>query len=187
MSEVVKTIISGATSNMDKAISHLESELSKIRAGRATPQMIDGLMVDYYGSPMAINQVANINTGDARTLIIQPWEKAMLNPIEKALQGANLGVNPQNDGTVIRLIMPPLTEERRKEFVKKAKTEAENAKVAIRNLRRDSNEAIKKAQKDGLAEDLAKDAEAKVQTLTDGYIVKADKHLEVKEKEIMTV
>lgn len=187
MSEITKNIIEEAKASMEKAISHLENELVKIRAGRATPQLVDSLTVDYYGSPTPLSQIANINTPDAKTIVIQPWEKTMLTAIEKAIQAANLGINPQNDGVVIRLVMPPLTEERRKDLVKKAKQEAENAKVIVRGVRRDANEAVKKAQKDGLPEDIGKDCEGKVQVLTDQYIVKADKHLEVKEKEIMTV
>jgi len=187
MSDQVKNILDSAKESMDKAIAHLEVELAKIRTGKASPQMLDGVYVDYYGSNTPLSQVANINTADARTITIQPWEKQMLTPIEKAIQGANLGVNPQNDGVVIRVVVPPLTEERRRDLVKKAKAEGEHCKVGIRNLRRDANEQAKKAVKDGLPEDLAKDCEAKVQVLTDSYIAKADKHLEVKEKEIMTV
>lgn len=187
MNEAVKPQIDAATAGMDKAIAHLEAELAKIRAGKASAQMLDGIYVDYYGNNTPLNQVANINTPDARTLAIQPWEKQMLGPIEKAIFGSNIGLTPMNDGQMIRINIPPLTEERRLNLVKQAKSEAENAKVSIRSIRRDANEAIKKLQKDGLAEDIAKDAETKIQQLTDTYIVKADKHLEVKEKEIMTV
>ena len=144
---------------MKKAINHLEAELIKIRAGKANPQMLDGIVVDYYGSPMPINQVANISVMDARTLSIQPWEKNMLQPIERAIIAANIGINPQNDGTIIRLFFPPLTEERRKELVKRCQAEGEHSKVAIRNIRRDAIEHIKKLQKNGLSEDAAKDAE----------------------------
>jgi ribosome recycling factor len=187
MNELVKPHIDSATSLMDKAIAHLESELSKIRAGKASPAMLDGIFVDYYGASTPLNQVAGINTPDARTIVIQPWEKSMLGPIEKAIFASNMGLTPQNDGQMVRLNLPPLTEERRLGLVKQSKAEAENCKVSIRNVRRDANEAIKKLVKEGLAEDIAKDAEAKVQQLTDSYIVKADKHLEAKEKEIMTV
>lgn len=183
----VKLIIDETKLQMEKAISHLEAELLKIRAGKANPQMLDGLMVDYYGANTPITQVANINTPDARTIAIQPWEKSMLVAIEKAILASNLGFNPQNDGAMIRITIPPLTEERRKDLVKKAKNEAEAAKVSIRNLRRDANEMVKKAMKEGLPEDLAKEAEAKVQNLTDSFVSKVDKHLEAKEKEIMTV
>ena len=172
---------------MDKGISHLEAELLKIRAGKANPQMLDGIMVDYYGSGTPINQVGNISVMDARTLSIQPWEKNMLTAIEKAIQVANLGFNPQNDGTIIRINVPPLTEERRKDLVKKAKAEAEHCKVTLRNARKDGNEAIRKLVKNGLPEDMGKAAETKMQVLTDTYSAKADKHIEIKEKEIMTV
>lgn len=172
---------------MKKAITHMEVELTKIRAGKANPQMLDGIMVDYYGSNMPINQVANISVMDARTLSIQPWEKNMLQPIERAIIAANIGINPQNDGALIRLFLPPLTEERRKELVKKCHGEGEHTRVAIRNIRRDAIEHIKKLQKNGLSEDAAKDAEADVQTVTDKYISGVEKHLAAKEKEIMSV
>lgn len=187
MNELVKPQIESATGLMDKAISHLESELAKIRAGKASAQMLDGIYIDYYGNNTPLNQVANINTPDARTIAIQPWEKQMLGVIEKAIFGSNIGLTPMNDGQMIRINIPPLTEERRLSLVKQAKSEAENCKVSVRNIRRDANEAIKKLQKDGLPEDSAKDAETKIQQLTDAYIAKADKHLEIKEKEIMTV
>lgn len=187
MNELVKPQIDSATLLMDKAIAHLEAELAKIRAGKASPAMLDGIYVDYYGSNTPLSQVANINTPDARTLAVQPWEKQMLGPIEKAIFGSNIGLTPQNDGVMIRLNIPPVTEERRLNLVKQSKGEAENAKVSIRNVRRDANEAIRKLVKDGLAEDVAKDAETKIQQLTDSYIVKTEKHLEAKEKEIMTV
>ncbi|WP_317126369.1 ribosome recycling factor [Chitinophaga alhagiae] len=172
---------------MQKAISHLEVELTKIRAGKANPQIVDGIMVDYYGAPTALNQVANISVADARTLTIQPWEKNMLQPIERAIIASNIGLNPQNDGVIIRLFLPPLTEERRKELVKKVNGEGEHAKVAIRNIRRDAIEAIKKLQKDGLSEDTAKDAEAETQQLTDKFIAAVDKHCAAKDKEIMAI
>lgn len=187
MSELVKSQLDQTVVLMDKAIEHLDNELAKIRAGKASPAMLEGLYVDYYGSSTQLNQVANVNTPDARTIAIQPWEKQMLGVIEKAIFGANLGFTPMNDGIMIRINIPPLTEERRRDLVKQAKGELEHAKVSIRNIRRDANEAIKKLQKEGLAEDLAKDAEAKIQQLTDQYSTKADKHLELKEKEIMTV
>lgn len=187
MSEDIASITSGAEDHMKKAISHLEAELVKIRAGKANPQMLDGLMVDYYGSPMPINQVANISVMDARTLSIQPWEKNMLQPIERAIIAANIGITPQNDGALIRLFLPPLTEERRKELVKKCLAEGEHSKVAIRNIRRDAIEHIKKLQKNGLSEDAAKDAEADVQQITDKFIAAVEKHLAAKEKEIMSV
>lgn len=172
---------------MKKAISHLEAELTKIRAGKANPQMLDGIVVDYYGSPTAINQVGNISVMDARTISIQPWEKNMLQPIERAIIASNIGINPQNDGNLIRLFLPPLTEERRKDLVKKSQGEGEHAKVAIRNIRRDAIESIKKAQKNGLSEDAAKDAENDIQELTNRFIALVDKHLASKEKDIMAV
>ena len=176
-----------ADESMIKAIGHLEAELVKIRAGRANPQILDGVMVEYYGSPTPINQVANVTVADARTLTIQPWEKNMLQPIERAIIAANIGITPQNDGGMIRLFLPPLTEERRKEFVKKAHHEGEHSRVSIRSIRRDAIENVKKLQKDGLSEDVAKDAESAIQHLTDKYIALIDKHLAQKEKEIMAV
>jgi ribosome recycling factor len=149
--------------------------------------MLEGLTVDYYGSPTILNQVSNISVMDARTLTIQPWEKNMLQPIERAIINANLGVTPQNDGNIIRLFMPPLTEERRREFVKRAGGEGEQSRVAIRNIRREAIEQIKKLQKDGLSEDEAKDAEKEIQDITDKNISLVEKHLQAKEKEIMSV
>jgi len=187
MQDDLTLIMDDATESMDKAIKHLEVELTKIRAGKANPQILDGITVDYYGSSTPLNQVANVSVADARTLTIQPWEKNMIQPIERAIIAANIGINPQNDGQMIRLFLPPLTEERRKELVKRSAGEGEHAKVGIRNIRRDAIEAIKKLQKDGLSEDTAKDAEAEVQELTDKYIVLVDKHLATKEKEIMAI
>jgi ribosome recycling factor len=187
MSEELSMILDDAKESMQKAINHLEAELIKIRAGKANPQMLDGLVVDYYGSPTSMNQVANISVMDARTLTIQPWEKNMLQPIERAIIAANLGVTPQNDGNIIRLFMPPLTEERRKEFVKRSNGEGEHSKVAIRNIRRESIEYIKKLQKEGLSEDITKDAEKGIQEATDRFITLVEKHLSSKEKEIMSV
>ena len=176
-----------AEDSMKKAINHLESELTKIRAGKANPQMLDGIVVDYYGTPTPINQVGNISILDARTISIQPWEKNMLQPIERAIIASNIGINPQNDGVLIRLFLPPLTEERRRDLVKRSQGEGEHAKVAIRNIRRDAIENIKKAQKNGLSEDAAKDAEADVQAITDKFISLVEKHLASKEKDIMAV
>lgn len=185
--EDVSSNFSFTEDSMKKAISHLEAELVKIRAGKANPQMLDGIMVDYYGSPMPISQVGNITVLDARTLSIQPWERNMLQPIERAIINSNIGINPQNDGNIIRLFLPPLTEERRRELVKRCQGEGEHSKVAIRNIRRDAIENIKKAQKNGLSEDAAKDAESDVQELTNQYISLVEKHLQSKEKEIMSV
>lgn len=176
-----------AEESMKKAINHLEVELTKIRAGKANPQMLDGIVVDYYGSPTPIGQVGNISVTDARTLTIQPWEKNMLQPIERAIINSNIGINPQNDGNIIRLFLPPLTEERRRELVKRSQAEGEHSRVAIRSIRRDAIESIKKAQKNGLSEDAAKDAEDDIQVLTDRYINMVDKHLTSKEKDIMAV
>jgi ribosome recycling factor len=162
-------------------------ELTKIRAGKANPQILDGITVDYYGAPTPLAQVANITVADARTLTIQPWERNMLQPIERAIIASNIGINPQNDGQIIRMFLPPLTEERRREFVKRAAGEGEQAKIAIRNIRRDAIEAIKKLQKEGLSEDTAKDAEADIQSLTNKYIDVVDKHCAQKEKEIMVI
>src|SRR5204863_8673296 len=187
MSDDVSSIIATAEDHMQKAIGHLEAELIKIRAGKANPQMLDGIVVDYYGSPMPINQVSNINVMDVRTLSIQPWEKNMLQPIERAIIAANIGITPQNDGGMIRIFLPPLTEERRRELVKRCLGEGEHSKVAIRNIRRDAIEHIKRLQKNGLSEDAAKDAEADVQQVTDKYTLAVEKHLTAKEKEIMSV
>jgi len=187
MSEQAGNIINSASELMKKAIGHLESELQKVRAGKANPQMLDGLVVDYYGAPTPLSQVANITVADARTLTLQPWEKAMIAPIEKAIMQANLGVTPQNDGVIIRLFMPPLTEERRKELVKRVNAEGEQGKIALRSIRRDLIEQVKKLQKDGLSEDEAKDAENRIQGATDKYIALVDQHCKDKEKEIMTI
>lgn len=176
-----------AEDSMQKAIAHLEAELSKIRAGKANPQMLESIFVDYYGASTGLNQVSNISILDARTLSIQPWEKNMLQPIEKAILASNIGVTPQNDGIIIRIFLPPLTEERRKELVKKCHVEAEHSRVSIRNIRRDAFEHIKKMQKDGLSEDIAKDAEDEIQKLTNKFIAIIENHLVHKDKEIMSV
>lgn len=180
-------IFDEAEQHMKKAIQHLETELVKIRAGRANPNMVDGIVVDYYGSPTPISQVGNISVTDARTLTIQPWEKNMLQPIERSIINSNIGLTPQNDGNIIRLFLPPLTEERRKELVKRVNAEGEHSKVAVRNIRRDAIEHVKKLQKDGLSEDAAKDSEKDIQELTNNFISQIEKHLELKDKEIMSV
>jgi ribosome recycling factor len=182
----VNKLLNESRSHMQKAVEHLEVELSKIRAGRANPSMLDSVHVDYYGTNTPLSQVSSITIPDARTIAIQPWEKTMLTPIEKAIQAANLGFNPQNDGTIIRINIPALTEERRKDLVKKTRAEAEHAKVSVRNIRRDGNEHIKKDSK-SVPEDVIKGLEDQIQRLTDQYIVVIDKHLEAKEKEIMTI
>lgn len=180
-------IYDSANSSMQKSISHLESELTKIRAGKASPDILKGIVVDYYGNPTPIEQVGNISVLDVRTLTIQAWEKNMLQPIERAIIAANIGINPQNDGNIIRLFLPPLTEERRRELVKRSQGEGENAKISIRNIRRDAIEQIKKQQKEGLSEDAARAYEARIQELTDKFTGMVDKYLETKEKEIMVV
>jgi len=188
MSEELEMIQQDTESLMKKAINHLEAELVKIRAGKANPNMLDGIVADYYGSPTPIAQIANISVLDARTISVQPWEKKMLQPIERAIIASNIGINPQNDGNFIRLFLPPLTEERRKELVKKCNGEGEHGKVSIRNIRRDAIEQIKKLQKDGEAsEDAARDAEAEIQELTNRFISLVEKHLDSKEKEIMVI
>ncbi|MCC6760463.1 MAG: ribosome recycling factor [Chitinophagaceae bacterium] len=187
MSVEVELLMKDTEELMRKSISHLESELAKVRAGKANPQMLDGIHVDYYGNPTLIAQVANISVVDARTLTIQPWEKNMLQPIERSILQANIGITPQNDGNIIRIFLPPMTEERRKELVKRSNNEGEHAKVAVRNIRRDAIEKVKKAQKDGLSEDAAKDTEADIQEMTDRFIALVEKHLAAKEKEIMHV
>ncbi|HRG00150.1 MAG: ribosome recycling factor [Bacteroidia bacterium] len=183
----IKTILDGAKTQMEKTIAHLEVELAKIRAGKANPAMLDNVLVDYYGSKTPLNNVGSVNTQDSRTIVIQPWEKSMLTPIEKAIQAANLGFNPQNDGVIIRIIVPPLTEERRKDLVKTAKSCGEDAKVGLRTIRKDAIDKIKALQKSGTPEDEVKAGEAKVQTIIDEFVVKCEKHLEQKEKEILTV
>ncbi|MEI7629427.1 MAG: ribosome recycling factor [Bacteroidota bacterium] len=187
MSEELDLIIEDSEESMKKAIGHLELELTRIRAGKATPSLVDGINVDYYGAATPIAQVANITVLDARTVSIQPWEKSMLAPIEKAIMQANIGITPQSDGIQIRLFLPPLTEERRRELFKKASGEGEQAKIAIRNIRRDGIEQVKKLQKDGLSEDVAKDSEKAIQDLTDKHIALVEKHLAAKEKDMMSM
>ncbi|WP_207424470.1 ribosome recycling factor [Desertivirga brevis] len=187
MNDLIKKQLNDAKGLMDKAVAHTESELIKIRAGKASPAMLDSVVVEYYGSPTPLSGVASVNTPDPRTIVVQPWEKSILSAIEKAIIDSNVGLNPQNDGSVIRLNVPPLTEERRRDLVKRVKEEAERGKVAIRNIRKDANAKIQKLKSEGVSEDEIKVGEAEVQKLTDSYIVKVDKHAEVKEKDIMTV
>lgn len=187
MTEDVKMILDEANGSMSASIDHLEKELSKIRAGRANPSMLSSVMVDYYGSPTPLSQVANVNSLDARTLSIQPWEKSILGDIETAIINSNLGLAPQNNGELILINVPILTEERRKDLVKKAKAEGENAKVSIRNSRKDANDMIKDLGKDGLPEDMVKDAENAVQDLTNKFTVKVDSVVGAKEADIMKV
>lgn len=187
MHEDVQLYIDEARQAMQKAIKHLEEELTKVRAGKANPALLNGISVDYYGNPTPLNQVANVSTPDARTLMIKPWEKPMLAEIEKAIHQANIGLTPQNDGEVIRLNLPVLTEDRRKELVKQIKLIGEQSKVSIRSVRRDANEGIKSLEKDGVSEDAIREGEDEVQNLTNSYTAKVDKHLDAKETEIMTV
>lgn len=187
MDEDLDFLLAEAEEKMGKAISHLEKELVKIRAGKANPQMLDSVVVDYYGVPTKLSQMSNINTPDPRNILVQPWEKNMLEPVEKAIQAANLGFNPQNDGTQIRITVPPLTEERRKELVKKVKGEAEIAKVSIRNVRREVIDAAKKLEKEGVPEDDVKVFENNVQDLTNKFTEQVDKMVEGKEVDIMTI
>lgn len=187
MNELIKKQLNDAKTHMEKAVDFCDSELTKIRAGKAMPSMLDGVMVDYYGNPTALSQVGNISTPDARTLVVQPWEKSLLGPIEKAIITSNVGLNPQNDGVVIRMNVPPLTEERRRDLVKKVKEEAEKGRIAVRNIRKDANEKIKRLKAEGVSDDEMKTGEAEVQKLTDSFIVRIDKLAEAKEKDIMTV
>jgi len=187
MSELIKKQVADAKISMDKAIEHCDSELQKIRAGKANPAMLDDIMVEYYGTPTPLSQVGSVNTPDARTIVVQPWEKSLLPLIEKAIKEANLGVNPQNDGVIIRINVPPLTEERRRDLVKKSKGEAETGKIAIRNIRKDANEKIRKLKSEGVSEDEMKTGEGEIQKLTDAYIIKVDVLSDAKEKDIMTV
>lgn len=187
MQEEIDLILEDAKERMAKAVEHLDNELGKIRAGKANPKMLEGVLVDYYGSMTPLSQVANLSTPDPRTIAIQPWEKQLIGEIEKAIMAANLGLNPDNNGDIIRINIPPLTEERRKDLVKQAKAECEDAKVSFRNTRRDCNDELKKMKKEGLSEDLEKDAEAEVQKITDEHVKKVDAMFEVKEKDILTV
>ncbi|MBL4560410.1 MAG: ribosome recycling factor [Bacteroidales bacterium] len=187
MTEEVQMYLEDTKEKMEAAVDHLENELVKIRAGKANPSMLNGVIVDYYGSMTALSQVANLSVPDPRTIAIQPWEKAMIGPIEKAIMNSNLGFNPDNNGEVIRINIPALTEERRNDLVKQSKSECEHAKVSIRNARRDTNVELKKLIKEGLSEDLEKDAEAEVQKFTDAFGKKIDDLFADKEKDIMTI
>lgn len=187
MTEESKFIIEEIKESMQHALTHLEKEFHKFRTGKASPQMLEGVKVEYYGNPTSVDKIANINTPDARTIIVQPWEKNMLNPLAKAILDANLGFNPQNNGEILRITVPPLTEDRRRDMVKKAKSEAEAAKVVIRNCRRTAVEDAKKLEKEGVSEDEIKVLEKEIQHITDGFILQTDKILEHKEKDIMTV
>ena len=179
--EEIEFILDSTKESMNGSVAHLEKEFLNIRAGKASPQMLGGVFVDYYGSQTPLSQVANINVPDARTITVTPWEKSMLHPIEKAIMIANLGFNPMNNGDNIIISVPPLTEERRRDLVKQAKAEAEDAKIGIRNARKDANTDIKKLEKEGTSEDVCKKAEEDVQKLTDAYIKKIEEHLAIKE------
>ncbi|WP_055435957.1 ribosome recycling factor [Lacinutrix algicola] len=185
MNEDIQFIIDSTKESMENAILHLIKQFSNIRAGKASPAMLGSVMVDYYGSQTPLAQVANVNTPDGRTITVQPWEKNMIQPIEKAIQIANLGFNPMNNGEILIISVPPLTEERRRDLAKQAKSEAEDAKVGVRNARKEANNDIKKV--DGVSEDLQKNAEADVQTLTDASSKRIEEILASKDKEIMTV
>ncbi|MCL2502730.1 MAG: ribosome recycling factor [Bacteroidales bacterium] len=182
-----KEVLETARVKMQKAVQHFSEELASFRAGKANPAVFQGLVVDYYGTPTPIDQMSSISTPDARTMLIQPWDKKMIPLIEKAIMAANLGFTPQNNGETIRINVPPLTEERRKELVKKARSEGEAARVSVRNIRRDQIEVVKKMQKEGLPEDMAKDTEGLIQKETEHFYKKIDELLTAKEKEIMTV
>jgi ribosome recycling factor len=183
--EDINLILEMAEDHMSKAIKHLDKELLKVRAGRANPAMLEGVRVDYYGTPTPLSQVANVNTPDARTVTVQPWEKKMIPEIEKAIIGANLGFNPSNNGDYVIINIPPLTEERRRDLVKQAKGEAEDARVGIRSARQEANHELKRLK--DISEDIVKDAEADVQKLTDKYIARVEEILTKKEAEIMQV
>lgn len=185
--EEINIVLEDAKEKMAKAVGHTVQELAKIRAGKAMPNMLDGLMVDYYGNDTPINQVASITTPDARTIAIKPWEKAMIQPIEKAIINSDLGLNPQNNGEQILINVPALTEDRRKHLVKQSKTETDNGKVSIRNVRKEMNDMLKTLQKDGASEDEIKKAEDRVQKLTDQYVAEVDELLKQKENDIMTI
>ncbi len=187
MEEEARFSVDVCREKMDKAIRHLEDELVRLRAGKASPAILDGITVDYYGAMTPLSQMSNIGTPDAKTIIIQPWDKSMLQLIEKAILYANIGLTPMNNGEIIRLNIPPLTEERRRNLVKQVKQHGENTKVSIRNARRDTLEELRKMQKDGLPEDVEKELAEEVQILTDDYIKKVDVILVAKEKDIMTI
>lgn len=187
MTEEIQMGYDEAKAGMEQALEHLSTELVKVRAGKASPTMLGGVMVDYYGSKTPLSQVANVNTTDARTITVQPWEKSLLDEISKAIINSNLGLNPQSNGEMIIINVPALTEERRRELVKKAKAEGETAKVSLRNHRKEANDFIKGLKNDGLSEDLAKGAEDDIQKLVDGFVKRIDDAIVLKEKDIMTV
>jgi ribosome recycling factor len=187
MQEQLKSLLDAAAAKMDRALAFFQEEMVAVRAGKATPGVLNSVMVDYYGSQVPVSQVASVNIPDARTILVQPWEKNLIPVIEKAIMVANIGLTPSNNGEHIRLNIPPLTEERRKELVKQVRAEAETARVSLRNARRDAVEGFKKAQKEGMPEDMAKDGEEEAQKLTEKYSKKLDALIAEKEHEIMTV
>jgi len=187
MQEDIALYLDDAKDHMQKSLHHTEEELRKIRAGKASPAMLDGIMVEYYGAPTPINQVASVNTPDARTIMVKPWEKTILGEIEKSIINSDLGLNPVNDGETIRLNIPALTEERRKHLMKQVRSEAEHGKVSVRNVRKDINDSLKQLQKEGVSEDDVKKGETEVQKLTDSFIKKIDDLVAAKENDIMTV
>ncbi len=187
MNEDVELIIEEAKERMQKATDHLEHELARLRAGRATPVLLDGITVDYYGVNSPLSQVSNINTPDPKTILIQPWEKTMLGTIEKAIMAANIGLTPMNNGEVIRINIPPLTEERRHQLVKQVRNEGETARISIRNARKWANDELKQLLKNGLPEDIEIDAAENVQEMTVEFNTKVDKIISLKEKDVMTV
>ena len=187
MNEEIELITEEVRERMEKTLEHLEHELARLRAGRATPALLEGITVDYYGVNSPLSQVSNINTPDAKSILIQPWEKTMLGTIEKAILAANIGFTPINNGEVIRINVPPLTEERRHQLVKQVRNEGETAKISIRNSRKWANDELKRLLKEGLPEDLEKNAVEEVQKMTNDYSAKVDKVMALKEKDIMTV
>lgn len=187
MQEEVDLVLDVCKEKMGAAVEHLDKELAHIRAGKASPAMLDGVLVEYYGSQTPLNQVSNVSTPDARTIAVQPWEKSLIPEIEKAIINANLGLNPDNNGEIIRINVPVLTEERRKSLVKQVHNEGEQAKISIRGARKEANDELKKLQKDGLSEDMEKDAEDLVQKLTDDFGKKVDTLVDAKEKDILTI
>jgi len=187
MLEECELIYDDVKENMEKSIVHLEKEFQKIRAGKASPEMLDGVMVDFYGAMTPLNQTSNVTSPDPRQIIVQPWDKSQIKNIEKAIITANLGLNPQNEGEVLRIIVPSVTEERRKELVKQAKTEVEDTKIGIRNSRRSGNDEAKQLEKEGVPEDDVKKLQDDIQKLTDKYIEKVDTLFDIKDKDIMTI
>jgi ribosome recycling factor len=185
--EEIEFFLAEANEMMDKSVQHTREAMNKIRAGKASPSMLDGLFVEYYGNPTPLSQVASLTTPDARTILIKPWEKNIIGEIEKSILHSDLGLNPQNDGELVRINIPMLTEERRLNLVKQAKAEAENGKISIRNVRKDTNDSLKKLKNDGVAEDAIKSAEDQVQKLTDQHTALIETILEKKEKDIMTI